>query len=84
LRGWVSVDVTPQTRGKTFRFVNTHLDPYFPLVRDIQAQEFVDGPLAATLKLIAVGDFDSPRPGRTAAPTRSSPTAPTASCVTPG
>ena len=63
LRGWVSVDVTPQTKGKTFRFVNTHLDPYFPPVRDVQAQEFVDGPLATTLKLIAVGDFNSPPSG---------------------
>lgn len=63
LRGWVSVDVVMTPKEKPFRFVNTHLESFFPPVRTAQAQELADGPLAGTLKVIAVGDFNSPPTG---------------------
>ena len=44
-RGWVSIDVTLEPKGKTFRFLNTHLESFIAPVRTIQAQELVDGPL---------------------------------------
>ncbi len=62
-RGWVSIDVTPEPKGKTFRFLNTHLESFVATVRTVQAQELVDGPLRTTLKTIAVGDFNSPPTG---------------------
>ena len=34
---WLSVDA--KVRGKTFRFVTTHLDPISPVVRAAQANE---------------------------------------------
>ncbi len=61
LRGWVSIDVSMDRRP--FRFVNTHLEPYVTPVRTIQAQELVDGPLSTNLKVVAVGDFNSPSAG---------------------
>lgn len=62
-RGWVSTDVTPQPRGKTIRFLNPHLESVVAPVRIIQAQELVDGPLRTQLRVIAVGDFNSPPTG---------------------
>ena len=61
LRGWVSVDATMGKRP--FRFVNTHLEPYITPVRNVQAQEMIDGPLATNLKVVAVGDFNTPPAG---------------------
>jgi endonuclease/exonuclease/phosphatase family metal-dependent hydrolase len=61
LRGWASVDV--QQGKKQFRFVNTHLEPSNATVRDAQAQEFIAGPVQTTLKVVAVGDFNSPPAG---------------------
>lgn len=55
LRGWVSVDIAIVPKEKPFRFVNTHLESFFPSVRTAQAQELADGPLSGTLKVIAVG-----------------------------
>lgn len=63
LRGWVSVDIAIVPKEKPFRFVNTHLESFVPLVRTAQAQELADGPLSGTLKVIAVGDFNSPPTG---------------------
>lgn len=62
-RGWVSIDVILEPKGKTFRFLNTHLESFVAPVRTIQAQELVDGPLSTGLKVIAVGDFNSPPTG---------------------
>jgi endonuclease/exonuclease/phosphatase family metal-dependent hydrolase len=61
LRGWIAVDVSMGKRP--FRFVNTHLEPYITPVRNIQAQEMVNGPFATNLKLVAVGDFNTPPTG---------------------
>jgi endonuclease/exonuclease/phosphatase family metal-dependent hydrolase len=60
-RGWTSVDV--QQGSKRFRFVNTHLESSVAPVRDAQAKELIADPLQTTLKVVAVGDFNSPPTG---------------------
>lgn len=62
-RGWVAVDGRYQ--GKSFRFVNTHLETEdFPAVQQAQAAEFLAGP-ARGGQTIAVGDFNSAADGST-------------------
>jgi endonuclease/exonuclease/phosphatase family metal-dependent hydrolase len=61
LRGWVAIDVDMGRRP--FRFVNTHLESYQTAVRTLQAQEIVDGPLATNMKVVALGDFNTPPEG---------------------
>jgi endonuclease/exonuclease/phosphatase family metal-dependent hydrolase len=56
-RGWASVDV--KIRGKSFRFVTTHLEAFSPFVRNPQAAELLAGPAATDLPVVAVGDFNS-------------------------
>jgi len=55
--GWLSVDA--KVRGKSFRFVTTHMDPISPLARTAQAAQIVaysggDGP-----PLVVTGDTNS-------------------------
>jgi hypothetical protein len=59
-RGWTAVDV--KLRGQPFRFVNTHLEAFHPLVRSAQAAELVAGPLAGAGPTVLVGDINSPAP----------------------
>jgi hypothetical protein len=56
---WQSVDV--KTRGRSFRFVTTHLDALLPfgLVSGPQAQELLSGPAQTDLPLIVTGDMNS-------------------------
>lgn len=62
-RGWVSV--TGRYQGKSFRFVNTHLETEdFPAVQEAQAAEFLRGP-AKGGQVIATGDFNSAADGST-------------------
>lgn len=56
-RGWASVDV--KLRGRSFRFVTTHLEAFTPVVRNAQASQFLAGPAATDLPVVAVGDFNS-------------------------
>jgi endonuclease/exonuclease/phosphatase family metal-dependent hydrolase len=56
-RGWASVDVN--IRGKSFRFVTTHLEAVTPLVRNPQAAELVSGPTNTDLPVVLVGDMNS-------------------------
>ncbi|HEX2118701.1 MAG TPA: endonuclease/exonuclease/phosphatase family protein, partial [Acidimicrobiales bacterium] len=59
-RGWVAVDVT--VKKQRFRFVNTHLEAFHPLVRLQQAQELLapDGPVgSARTPVVLVGDLNS-------------------------
>jgi hypothetical protein len=59
-RGWTAVDA--KVRGShTFRFVNTHLEAFDPLIREAQAKELVapDGPATSSLPVILVGDINS-------------------------
>jgi endonuclease/exonuclease/phosphatase family metal-dependent hydrolase len=62
-RGWVSV--SGRYLGKSFRFVNTHLETEdFPAVQEAQAAEFLRGP-ARGGQTIATGDFNSAADGST-------------------
>jgi len=56
-RGWASVDV--KIRGKSFRFVTTHLEAVTPLVRNPQATELLAGPTNTELPVVLVGDMNS-------------------------
>ena len=60
-RGWVSADM--RLRGRTFRVVNTHLEPFSTAIQVAQAQELLAGPLATALPVLALGDYNS-GPGR--------------------
>lgn len=61
-RGWVSVDV--KARGRTVRFISTHLiTPDAPAVQVAQAEELLAGPAATDLPVIMVGDFNSAADG---------------------
>ncbi|MFI6327068.1 endonuclease/exonuclease/phosphatase family protein [Micromonospora chersina] len=56
-RGWTAVDAA--VGGRTFRFVNTHLEAFHPGVRLLQAQELLRGPLSVPGRLVLVGDLNS-------------------------
>jgi endonuclease/exonuclease/phosphatase family metal-dependent hydrolase len=58
LRGWTAVDA--KLGGRSFRFVNTHLEAYGGELRAKQAQQLLKGPLASKKKqIILVGDLNS-------------------------
>ena len=56
-RQWASVDV--KLRGKSLRFVTTHLESVSPPARIAQAQELLAIHSGAGLPLVFVGDFNS-------------------------
>jgi endonuclease/exonuclease/phosphatase family metal-dependent hydrolase len=60
LRGWTATDA--KVRGShPFRFVNTHLEAFHPIIRLQQAEELVDvdGPANSPLPVILLGDLNS-------------------------
>lgn len=57
LRGWASVDA--RVRGRSFRFVTTHLEADSEEVREAQALEVVAGPANTDLPVILVADSNS-------------------------
>ena len=59
LRQWASVDAT--VKGRTIRFVSTHLEADQEGVRRAQAAELVDadGPATTPLPLVLLGDFNA-------------------------
>jgi endonuclease/exonuclease/phosphatase family metal-dependent hydrolase len=63
VRGWTSVDV--KVRGKSFRFVNTHLEAFDAGVRTLQARELAALLAGSPLPVVLVGDLNS-RPDDTA------------------
>ncbi len=60
LRGFVAVDAT--VNGRTYRFVNTHLEPFSLDVQLAQASELLADLHSETRPVIAVGDFNTPAP----------------------
>ena len=59
-RGWTATDA--KVRGShPFRFVNTHLEAFHPLIREAQAKELVapGGPATSALPVVLVGDINS-------------------------
>jgi endonuclease/exonuclease/phosphatase family metal-dependent hydrolase len=65
-RGWISVDA--KMRGKTYRFVNAHLESFHPLVQYYQAQELLQTAGNTNLPLVFAGDFNSNAEGTGASP----------------
>src|SRR6185369_6236810 len=61
LRGWCSVDVF--TRGRNFRFVNTHLEDRLPPgaldIQGLQAAELVARTASSGLPVVLAGDLNS-------------------------
>lgn len=59
-RGWTATDA--KVRGShPFRFVNTHLEAFQPLIREAQAKELVapGGPATSSLPVVLLGDLNS-------------------------
>lgn len=56
-RGWASVDI--KQRGKTYRFVNAHLEAFYDPIQNAQAVELLTGPTNTDLPVILAGDFNS-------------------------
>jgi endonuclease/exonuclease/phosphatase family metal-dependent hydrolase len=56
-RGWISVDA--KLRGKSYRFVTTHLETFVNEYQAAQAQELLYGPLNTYLPTILAGDLNS-------------------------
>ncbi|HEY8200028.1 MAG TPA: endonuclease/exonuclease/phosphatase family protein [Actinomycetota bacterium] len=58
-RGWVSVDAV--VSGRSFRFVDTHLEAFQPIVRAAQAVELLAGPIlgAPGGRVVLAGDLNS-------------------------
>jgi endonuclease/exonuclease/phosphatase family metal-dependent hydrolase len=57
LRGWESVDV--KIRGKSFRFVTTHLETYSASVQVAQGNELLQVPGNTSLPVVFAGDYNS-------------------------
>jgi endonuclease/exonuclease/phosphatase family metal-dependent hydrolase len=59
-RGWTATDARVRGSGP-FRFVNTHLESFHPLIRQAQADELVapGGPATSDLPVVLVGDLNS-------------------------
>jgi endonuclease/exonuclease/phosphatase family metal-dependent hydrolase len=59
-RGWTATDARVRGSG-WFRFVNTHLEAFQPLIRQAQAAELVapTGPATSDLPVVLVGDLNS-------------------------
>ncbi|HET9130561.1 MAG TPA: endonuclease/exonuclease/phosphatase family protein, partial [Terriglobia bacterium] len=61
LRGWCSIDV--DSRGRSFRFINTHLEDALPAglpnIQLAQAFELLSVPANTTMPVILAGDFNS-------------------------
>ena len=75
---WESIDA--KVRGKTFRFITTHLDALEPsgIIRFFQAKELLEGPANTPLPVIVTGDMNSgpnTEPKPTEPPTKFGPAA---------
>lgn len=57
LEGWASIDV--KSKGRTFRFITTHLDANVPQIRLAQATELLTGPANTDLPVVVAGDMNT-------------------------
>ena len=60
-RGYAEVDA--KVRGKSFRFISTHLDSDVEPIRQLQAAELLAGPVHTSLPVVLLGDFNAPADG---------------------
>jgi endonuclease/exonuclease/phosphatase family metal-dependent hydrolase len=61
-RGWASATITDG--GRTFKFVDTHLETEsFPSVQEAQADELLAGPASGPGPMVLAGDFNSAADG---------------------
>lgn len=56
-RGWTSADV--KHRGKTYRFINAHVESFFEPVQLAQVAELIQRASSADVPVILAGDFNS-------------------------
>ena len=56
-RAWTLVDA--KLRGKTYRFVNAHLESFHPVFNVLQGQELLAGPANTDMSVILAGDLNS-------------------------
>lgn len=66
LRGWASVDA--KVRGKSFRFVTTHLESESEEVREAQGLEILAGPADTDLPVVFAADANSNANGDSTTP----------------
>jgi len=57
LEGWASIDI--KNRGRTVRFITTHLDAFAPAIRLAQANELLAGPANTDLPVVLAGDMNT-------------------------
>jgi endonuclease/exonuclease/phosphatase family metal-dependent hydrolase len=57
VRGWGSVDAT--VRGKSFRFVTTHLEANSAAIQIAQGNELLQGPANTSMPVILAADFNA-------------------------
>lgn len=57
LRGWTSVDV--RHRGKTYRFINAHVESFYEPVQLAQVSELIQRTANSPIPVILAGDFNS-------------------------
>ena len=57
LRGWISLHA--KVRGKSYKFVTTHLETFSPDIQAEQTEELLAGPLSSELPVILAGDLNS-------------------------
>ena len=57
LRGWISMEV--KERGKSYKFVTTHLETFNSDIQAAQTNELISGPLVSELPVVLAGDLNS-------------------------
>lgn len=57
LEGWASIDI--KMRGRSVRFITTHLDAFVPAIRLAQANELLTGPAITDLPVVLAGDMNT-------------------------